>query len=127
LTKRSEIVTELDRVLSQIPNTTLIYWQDTPTQYDRNFLNYRDTTEEYKRQNQLHLARLNIEIVAVIIETNVSAAELGNLALVELIGAVNNFSLKAITVDLLRSHKFVETKGKTAAQIELEIAVNYKF
>ena len=104
------------------------YWQATETQYEKNHLDYRDTTEEYDKNNLLYNTLLSIEIVAIVFETSTSSAsDLGTLALEDLIRAIKGLSLDGVMFNLKRSHKYVETKGKTACHVELEIAVYYKF
>lgn len=131
---RNQIIVDINELLEQINsdngyNTNfdkILYWASTPTEYDRNYLIYRDTTEEYSSHNNYYKALLNLEIIAIVIETDTSASILGNLALDDLIKAVTNLSTQGWIITLNRSHKFVETKGKTACQIELEITINYR-
>jgi hypothetical protein len=132
---RDEIVTQLETYLKNIATKNsyhtnfdkVTYWQTTPTEEEKNHLDFRDTTEEYQRENARHKSKLHFEIVATVFGGNKPAAVLGNLALEDLIGAVKSFSYRGAIVELLRSHKFVETKNRTACQIELEIAICYKF
>ena len=131
---RNKIVTEIGNVLSQISKANayntdfdrFLYWASTPNEYDYNYLIYRDTTEEYSFHNTYYKAKLNLEIIAIVIETDTKAARLGNLALADLMRAVNQIASCGFLVNLNRSHKFVETKGKTACQIELEIDVTHR-
>lgn len=106
----------------------LTYWQDTPTEYKENHLDYRDVAEIYSKKNSLYLASVNFEVTAVVIEENGTTAQiLGNLALEDLIKCVRSFSICNYILVLKRSHKYVETKGKTACCIELQFIVKYKF
>lgn len=132
---RQKIVDELKKVLSQISKDNgdqtnferIAYWQDTPTEYNYNYLIYRDTTEEYERKGNTYKATLALEIVAIVVEINdTDAAILGNLAIEELIEAISKYQLCDTSLKIVRSHKFVETKGKTACQVELEVAATYK-
>ena len=104
------------------------YWQATPSQYEKNYLNLKDELEEYQPKNKTYDAQLEIMIEAVVIETaQKSAADLGNLALKDLIAAVTSLTIPQGIVHLKQSNKFVETQGKTACLIELVIQVLYKF
>ncbi|MGK7895894.1 MAG: hypothetical protein AB4372_20340 [Xenococcus sp. (in: cyanobacteria)] len=104
------------------------YWQATPSQYEKNHLNVKDELEEYQPQNQKYDAQLEITIEAVVVEmAQKSAADLGNLALKDLIAAVISLKIPQGIVHLKQSNKFVETQGKTACLIELVIQVLYKF
>ncbi len=102
-------------------------WQDTPSEYQQNHLDFRDETAQYKWNNNHYEAMLPISIVMVVFETATPAADLGTMALEDSMRAVKLMVLKDGKFNLLRSHMYVETKGKTAAHVELEIAVSYKF
>ena len=131
---RNTIITEIDNALKQISKVNgyntdfdrFLYWASTPTEYDYNYLIYRDTSEEYQKHNTYYKAKLNLEIVAIVIETDTPASILGNLAIADLIDAIKKMSLEDLIINLARSHKYVETKGKTACQIELEIDAIYR-
>ena len=131
---RNKIITEIDNALKQISKANgyntdferFLYWASTPTEYDYNYLIYRDTTEEYNFHNTYYKAKLNLEIVAIVIETDTDAARLGNLALEDLIEACGQMQTCGFFVNLHRSHKFVETRGKTACQIELETQITHR-
>lgn len=136
VTRRDEICSYLKLALSQISKTNgyytdfdrSTYWQATPTQYEQNHLNFRDESEDYDLENTKYDACLPICIEAVVIETpDNSAADLGTLALKDIMKAVRNACLPATLFNFKRSHKYVEHKGKTAALVELEIEVKYKF
>lgn len=136
MTRRQSIVEAVAIALAEIKSDNgfntdfnrITYWQDTDTQYGFNHLNYRDTTEEYSRKNQVTDAQLNIEIVAVVYGSQIEEAALsGTLVLTDLIEVVKTLSKPNCLFDLARSHKWVETKGKTACCVELELTVKYKF
>ena len=136
MTRRKEIVDAVATALNQISVTNgystnfskITYWQDTDIQYGFNHLNYRDTTEEYSRKNTVYDTNLSIEIAAIVygVEKEI-AQELGTLALADIIAAVRSMVLPQCLFDLARSHKWVETKGKTAVCVELELIARYKF
>lgn len=131
---RDKIVTKFGEILSQINTSNgyntdfdrFFYWASTPTEYDYNYLIYRDTTEEYSFHNTCYKAKLNLEIIAIVIETDNTAALLGNLALDDLIKACRQMETCGFFVNLHRSHKYVETRGKTACQIELETQITHR-
>lgn len=129
MTKRQEIVDAFHDAVKDVGNFDKItYWQDTDTQYGKNHLDYRDTTEEYTKKNIVYDAVLNIEIAAVVYgDENITAQQLGTLRLSDLIRAVRSLVLPQCLFSLARSHKWVDTKGKTACCIELEVVVHYKF
>ena len=105
------------------------YWQDTDTQYEGNHLDYRDTTAEYKKDNRNYCVNLEITLQAILFETpSTPAPVLGTLAIDDLILAVNRLELPVRSfAEVKRTNKWVETKGKTASHIEVELAVTYKF
>ena len=136
MSRRDEIVPVLLEQLKQISKENeystdfdqVTYWQATPSQYEKNHLNLKDGLEEYQPSNQKCNAQLEITIEALVIETaQKSAADLGNLALKDLITAVTSLKIPQAIVHLKQSNKFVETQGKTACLIELVIQVLYKF
>ena len=136
MSRRNEIVPIILEQLKQISKDKeystdfdqVTYWQATPSQYEKNHLNVKDEIEEYQPSNQKYNAQLEIRIEALVIETaQKSAADLGNLAMIDLIAAVNSLSISQAIVHLKQSNKFVETQGKTACLIELVIQVLYKF
>ena len=126
---RQQIVDELTSLLDALPefdNTAL--WNDVPSQYARNAIYLKDTREKYEKKNNLYQATLRIEIVAIAIETrDNSASVLGNIALRKLIGAVTQLSIKGVIVNLADSFKYIETRGRTACEVELNIDVKYQF
>ena len=133
---RNQIVPKIDTALKQISKASgyntdfekVSYWQNTATEYKQNHLDYRDVREEYAKNNSLYKADLIFEVTAIVIEQDdTTAARLGNLALEDLIKAMRSISWQGYFLYLKRSHKYVETKGKTACCIELEFVISYKF
>ena len=129
MSRRNDIVPLILEQLKSVPNFNQVtYWQATPSQYEQNHLNVKDGLEEYQPSNQKYDAQLEITIEALVVETaQKSAADLGNLALKDLIAAVKSLTISQGIVHLKQSNKFVETQGKTACLIELVIQVLYKF
>ncbi|MEM9271520.1 MAG: hypothetical protein AAGA80_00965 [Cyanobacteria bacterium P01_F01_bin.143] len=129
MSRRDEIVPIILERLKQLENFDQVtYWQATPSQYEQNHLNLNDGIEKYQPKNNKYDAQLELMIEAVVIETaQKSAADLGNLALKDLITAVNSLTLSGAIFQLKQSNKFVETQGKTACLVELVIQVLYKF
>jgi hypothetical protein len=127
--KRQEIIDRLTSLLSAVPNfANVALWDDIPTEYSQNAIYIKDTKEIYEKKNCKYLATLRIEILAIVIETpSNTALELGNIALVDLIGAVQQLSVRDTVVNLISSDKWIETSGKTVAQVELNIDVKYQF
>jgi hypothetical protein len=125
---RQEAIDQLTQLLSAIPMFSgVLTWDEIPAEYAQNALYLKDTQEKYSKRNGYYVATLRIEIVAVVIETSTSTADkLGNLALSELIKAVELLSVKNAFVTLAESHKWVTTKGKTACEIELSLDLEYK-
>ena len=135
-TRRQELVEVIGSELEKISKANgyktdfdkVSYWQDTPTEYNKNHLNYQDEDERYKPENTNYDAALEIYIRAVVIGTSSSPApKLGNLALNDLINAMEEVCLQGALIDLVDSRKWCETKGKTACLIELQIRVSYHF
>ena len=129
MSRRDQIIPVILEKLQTIPNFNQVtYWQATPSQYEQNHLNVKDELEEYQPLNQKYDAQLNVTIEALVVETaQKSAADLGNLAMIDLIAAVKSLTISQGIVHLKQSNKFVETQGKTACLIELVIQVLYKF
>ncbi|MDJ0570272.1 MAG: hypothetical protein QNJ53_14690 [Pleurocapsa sp. MO_192.B19] len=132
---RAKIVEELEAILRNISTANgyatdferVESWRDVPTQYDRNYLIWRDGKEKYQKKNK-YTATLKIEIIAVVLESaNARADVLGTIALADLIKAVSQLKVCGSIVTLVEAHKWIETKGKTAAQVELNIDVKYQF
>lgn len=129
MTKRQEILNKIASAVEGLGRFDKVtYWQDTDTQYGIPHLDYRDTTEEYTKKNTVYDAQLSIEITAVVYgdKTN-NASVLGTLTLSDLIDAVRPLTLPQCLFSLTRSHKWLETKGKTSCIVELELNVHYKF
>jgi hypothetical protein len=136
MTKRQEICDLLETQLRNISTANgysidfdkITYWQPTASEYSKNHLNFRDESEDYEPTNTRYDASLSVIIEAVVIEAGSSSASfLGTLVLKDVMVAVKNCSLPTTLFNFKRSNKYVETKGKTAALIELEVQVLYKF
>lgn len=133
MTRRGEIVEAVAQTLLNITTNgysydSITYWQDTSTQESKNHLDYRDTTEEEVVENGLKLVILSLEISAVVHgDSSVEAPEMGTLAIADIRQAVSNLKINRTIPLIRRSHKYVETKGRTACLIEVEVDVKYKF
>lgn len=125
---RQEAIDQLTAILIAVPPFDgVLFWEETPSEYSENALYLKDTHEKYTDKNGFYLATLRIEIIAVVIETStVPAEKLGNLALAELIKQVSRFSAKDAFITLAESHKWLQTKGRTACEIELSLDLEYK-
>ena len=132
MTKRGEIVEAIGSALNGMTTSgyswdKITYWQDTSTQEDKNHLDYRDTTEEEIEQNGFKGAILNLEISGVVGSSNtLSAASLGTIAIADIRQTVLNLRVLGKIPSIKRSHKYVETKGKTVCLVEVEVEVQYK-
>lgn len=62
----------------------VVYWQDMPTEYDRNWLTYRDIFSEFSEPNRQHEQKLTVEIQGLLFGQDPATA--GILALNDLIG-----------------------------------------
>jgi hypothetical protein len=106
----------------------VLLWQEVPTEYGQNAIYVKDVVEKYDKHGNKYTAVLKVEIVAVVIETATDpAAKLGNLALADLIQAVSSISYPGAFFILKDASKWIETQGKTACQVELNIDVKYQF
>lgn len=106
----------------------VLLWDNVPSQYSTNAIYLKDTREKYEKKNNVYVSTLRIELVAIVVETpNTSAADLGNLALRELIEAVTSVEVKGVIFNLADSFKYIDTKGVTACEVELNIDVKYQF
>lgn len=132
MTKRQEIVAAIGNALNGMTTNgysydKITYWQDTSTQENRNHLDYRDTTEEEIEQNGFKGAILSLEISAVVGgNRNSSAASVGTLAITDIRQAILSLRVLGKIPLIRRSHKYVDTKGKTVCLVEVEIEVKYK-
>ena len=71
---------------------------------------------------------MRCEVSAIVIaDSELSAAHLGNLAIEDLLTAVLSLKVEGFVVNVVRSHKYCETKGKAACLVDLEFDVKYKF
>ena len=129
MSKRQEIIDALTKKLRSLPTfNQVLLWDNVPNQYSTNAVYLKDTREKYEKKNSVYQATLRIELVAIVIETkNVPAANLGNLALRELIEAVAGLTVKGAIFNLIDSFKYIDTKGVTACEVELNIDVKYQF
>jgi hypothetical protein len=125
---RQTIVDELTTLLTAVPDFNgVLVWDNLPAEYSQNAIYLKDSSEKYDRRNNKYVATLRIEIIAIVIETTGNTAEkLGNIALVNLIDAVQQLSVRGAIVDLVDSFKWIDTKGKTACEVELNIDVKYQ-
>ena len=106
----------------------VLLWQSVPTEYGQNAIYVKDVLEKYEKHGTKYTAVLKVEIVAVVMETAIDpAAKLGNLALADLIKAVSSISYPGAFFILKDASKWIETQGKTACQVELNIDVKYQF
>lgn len=105
----------------------VLVWDNLPTEYGENAIYLKDTREKYDKQGNKYTCTLRIEIIAIAIETPTdTAAKLGNLALADLIKAVCTVSCPGAFINLVSAEKWIETKGKTACEIELNLDVKYQ-
>jgi hypothetical protein len=125
---RQQAIDQLSAHLSAIAMFDgVLFWSEIPADYGENALYLKDTQETYSKKNGFYVATLKIEIIAVVLETPTDNADkLGNLALSELIKAVELLKVKDAFATLAESHKWVQTKGKTACEIELSLDLEYK-
>lgn len=106
----------------------VLVWDNVPAEYSQNGIYIKDTREKYEKHGNKYTSTLRVEVIAIVIETpSLTAAKLGNIALADLIKAVCSVSHPGVFVNLADSHKWVETKGKTACEVELNIYVKYQF
>ena len=126
---RQKIIDVLTDRLRSLPTfNRVLLWDNVPNQYSTNAIYLKDTREKYEKKNNVYVSTLRIELVAIVIETqDVSAADLGNLALTELIEAVMGVVVKGAIINLADSFKYIDTKGVTACEVELNIDVKYQF
>lgn len=102
-------------------------WDDIPTEYGQNEIVLKDTRVKFEKKNK-YTATVRIEIIAIVIESATDhASELGNIALEDLTRAVLSLESDKFIVNLVEAFKFVQTKGKTACEVELNIDVKYQF
>ena len=127
--KRQQIIDAItDKLRSLTLFNRVLLWDNVPSQYSTNAIYVKDTRERYEKKNGVYQSTLRIEVIAIVIETsNTSATDLGNLALRELIEAVTSVVVKGAIFNLVDSFKYIDTKGVTACEVELNIDVKYQF
>lgn len=127
--RRQQIIDTLTESLRSLPTfNRVLLWDNVPNQYSTNAIYLKDTREKYEKKNNVYVSTLRIELVAIVVETpNTSATDLGNLALRELIEAVTSVEVKGVIFNLADSFKYIDTKGVTACEVELNIDVKYQF
>jgi hypothetical protein len=132
---RSAIVATIETALADINIANgystdfdgVLVWDNLPTEYSQNAIYLKDTREKYQKQGNKYTCTLRIEIQAIVIESGSdTAALLGNLALADLIKAVCTVSYPGAFINLADAHKWIETKGKTACEVELNLDIKYQ-
>jgi hypothetical protein len=132
---RSSIVASIETALAAIKIANgystdfngVLVWDNLPTEYSQNAIYLKDTREKYDRQGNKYTCTLRIEIIAIAIETSTdTATKLGNLALADLIKAVCTVSQSGAFINLVSAEKWIETKGKTACEVELNLDIKYQ-
>lgn len=135
ISARQEVIEQLETLLKDISTANgyqtdfaqVRSWDDLPSQYGQNEIVFKDPRCKFEKKNN-YTSTVRIEIIAIVLETaTASASKLGNIALEDLIRAVSKLSVCKLMVTLVDSHKFIQTKGKTACEIELNIDVKYQF
>lgn len=105
----------------------VLLWDNVPTEYSQNAIYIKDPREKYEKQGNGYVCILSIEVVAIVVERiDLTADKLGNLLLEDLIKAVSSVTHQGVFINLENSYKWVDTKGKTACEIELNLSVKYK-
>lgn len=131
---RQQVVEQLETLLKEISVSNdyqtdfdqVDIWDNLPAEYGQNKIIIKDTKEKYEKQNTQYKNTLRLEIIAIVLEKpNKSASELGTIALYDLKQAVKKLSVCGAVPTLVLSNKFVETKGRTACEVELQIDVKY--
>jgi hypothetical protein len=132
---RQSIIEQIETALANIKITNgystdfngVLVWDNLPTEYGENAIYLKDTREKYEKQGNKYTCTLRIEIIAIVIETGSdTAAVLGNLALADLIKAVCAVSYRGAFINLANAEKWIETKGRTACEVELNLDVKYQ-
>lgn len=132
---RTEIVAKFEGALKSISTTNgyftdfdrVLLWQEIPAEYSHNVIFLRDTREKYELKGSKYTCTLRLEIIAIVKATKDNPASvLGNLALTDLIRATTEVSSPKAFFILNSAEKWLETKGITVAQIELNIDAKYQ-
>jgi hypothetical protein len=132
---RQSIIEQIEAALANIKIANgysmdfdgVLVWDNLPTEYSQNAIYLKDTREKYEKQGNKYICTLRLEIIAIVIESGPdTAAKLGNLALVDLIKAVCTVSNPGAFINLVNAEKWIETKGKTACEVELNLDVKYQ-
>lgn len=102
----------------------VVYWQDMPTEYDRNWLTYRDIFSEFSEPNRQHEQKLTVEIQGLLFGQDPATA--GILALndlIEVLGTDLTLGGTCLYVRLKQAEKEVVTGGKPVCSIVLSIEI----
>lgn len=105
------------------------YWKDLPNEYGKGgALTWADTTTEITHANQVAIHAITIMITAVAYTSDPLSMSCAISA--DLLKAMGGESLKTFGQDLIASpislSTEVETKGKTAVQVEAEFVLTYR-
>jgi hypothetical protein len=102
------------------------YWGNT-TEYDQDWLCYRDPDEDYKEVNRQQENSLKVEIEASVFGNEAPAK--ANQALKEILSALysdRQLGGLAHNLQFIRSSKICETGGKKACSLQLDIEIIYR-
>lgn len=102
----------------------VVYWQDMPTEYDRNWLTYRDIFSEFSEPNRQHEQKLTVEIQGLVFGHDPAIA--GILALndfIEVLGTDQTLGGTCLYIRLKQAEKEVVTGGKPVCSIVLTIEI----
>lgn len=107
--------------------TNPFYWHDPPLEYGEPALVYRDVGEEHSQIGRTHDNQLHVEIEGLIF-TDSPGVE-GNKAIADIIRAIGvdpTWSGLAYDSRLNKNSTVVETEGKTAVRVLVEVDILYR-
>lgn len=134
--KRSDIMAKVGDRLDKIAivNTyqtdiglNTFYWHDPPLEYDEPALVYRDVGEEHTQIGRTHENVLHVEVEGLLF-TDTPGLD-GNKALADIVRAIGKdptWGGLAYDTHLSKSSTTVETEGKTAVRVLVELDILYR-
>jgi hypothetical protein len=105
----------------------VVYWQDVPTEYESNWLTYRDTFTEFSEGNRQHEQVLSVEIQAWLFGDDPATAGIEALNdLIEVLGTDQTLGGSCRFLQIKQCEKECETGGRKVCTVTLTIALTFR-
>jgi len=105
----------------------VVYWQDVPTEYEKNWLTYRDTFTEFTDANRQHEQVLTVEIQGWLFGEDPANAGIDALNdLIEILGTDQTLGGSCRFLQIKSCEKDCETGGRKVCTVTLTIALTFR-